>query len=316
VVGVHAAAAVLTTGSRKVYRAYVLVSAEHERGGDGTGASLLSSVLLPALSAQRIHVLRADRNTLDRVSRGAVHQGIVLDVSPLRARPLPAGFGVEDLPPSRTPSSPPLLVALDEVVDPHNVGAVMRSALLLGADGIILSARNSAPLGATVAKTSSGALEAWSASGRLFDAEPNMPALLTACAASGWTVLGAAAPPEEGEGELGGAAAGVTAGGPTWVPSHQLRRTGPTVLVLGSEGKGMRTTVKRACTVLCYIPMQHAEMMMTTAKAPDDDASSGPSQPPQQTGTSGPKLRRPIPIVESLNVSAAAAILLHELRPR
>lgn len=207
VFGLHSALATLSCAPARVERAYVLA------GGAGVAGAVVPA--LAALAARRaggLPVARVDRAALDALARGGTHQGVVLVVAPLELAALPDGLspaewaaaaaastaaGGSSRPP---PAAHPVLLALDDVTDPHNVGAALRCALLLGADGVVLPAppggaraAPSALLGATVAKTSAGALEVWAATGRLHGAA-SLPTLLATWAAAGWRVLGAAAP--------------------------------------------------------------------------------------------------------------------------
>eukprot|EP00850_Spirogloea_muscicola_P010784 SM000064S19806 [mRNA] locus=s64:609439:610290:- [translate_table: standard] len=182
------------------------------------------------------------------------HGGLVLDVGPLALEPL------DCLPPLPASQRPPVWLALDEVVDPQNLGAVLRSAHYLGAAGVVVCARNSAPLSGVVSKASAGALEFMAV-----HACRSMPRFLERSAANGWLALGASTERAA-------------------VPVTALPRSAPTILVLGNEGAGLRTTVRRACV----------DML--------DGGSNG--------STLG------IGAVDSLNVSVAAGILLHELLNR
>lgn len=272
--GIHAAAAVLRTSSRRILRAYVLLS-------DGAADEPLQKIE-EELRSRKIQVVRSERNTLARMSRGATHQGIVLEVTPAETKELLPGT-----PPSSFlraaidggVASHPLMLVLDEVVDPHNLGAILRSAFLLGADAVVLSKHGSAPLGATASKASSGAMEAWLASGRLFHTR-NTTTLVQSLGDAGWRTIGAvAAPPmslcvSKGEGSR-----------VKPVPASSLRRDMPTLLVLGNEGEGMRPVIRKSCQTLCYIEQE-----------PSAALNKWPN------------------IVDSLNVSTAAALLLVALR--
>lgn len=324
VYGVHPCASVLAFGSRKVHKAYV-----HSRGGaDGEDGSVVASAILPALQGAGVPIIRTDRNTLHGMVQQQLHQGIVLETDAIEPPMLPDGMTptqflelVHDRHAGQTDASAPaasrhpLIVALDEVADPHNVGAVLRSAWLLGADGVVVSARNSAPFNATVSKTSSGALEGWCATRRLFVTR-SMPTLLGAYAAAEWRVLGTALPPAsvrkqllqaEAFGDSSSAAsttANVVASG-KWIASSRLARDAPTVLVLGSEGRGMRANLRTACTAFAFIPMTPIiapKPARAAARGTDGDASTGAENAPA------------LPVPDSLNVSTAAAVLLHALR--
>ena len=110
-------------------------------------------------AAQRVPVERDDADALDRAARGGVHQGVVADVEEARE------FSIEelvippdsDLPPTGG-SYKSLLVVLDGIEDPHNVGAILRSVDAAGADGVVRQSRRAAPLGGATAKASAGAV--------------------------------------------------------------------------------------------------------------------------------------------------------------
>lgn len=138
---------------------------------------------------------------------------------------------------SRIPDSPKLWLVLDEVVDPQNLGALLRSAYFLGNTAVVVCSKNSAPPSPVVSAASAGALElasVWSTS--------NLPRTLQKAQEDGFRIVGASSsiPPGEGASlfEL------------TELPKVDR----PTILVLGSEGSGLRTLVARACTDFVRIP--------------------------------------------------------------
>lgn len=159
---------------------------------------------------------------LDAMTAGGNHQGIVLVVGEYQYVPLET---LLDAAPRDVP-----LVVLDQVQDPHNLGAILRSALVLGAGGVVLPERRSASVTATVVRTSAGATE------RLAVARVvNLVRALGALKEAGYWLFGAV-------GEGGEA-------------PERLTLTGPVALVLGSEGGGLRRSVREACDLLVTIPM-------------------------------------------------------------
>jgi 23S rRNA (guanosine2251-2'-O)-methyltransferase len=171
-----------------------------------------------------IAVLEAGMGELDRLTGGAVHQGVALRVRPYEyAHP-------DDF--TRSPSAtPPLIVALDGVTDPRNLGAVVRSAAAFGASGVVVPARRSAGVTAGAWKASAGALA------RLPVARAtNLTRTLEAYKESGLFV------------------AGLDAAGNTDVRDMTIA-DGPMVLVVGSEGRGLSRVVAGACDMLVRIPM-------------------------------------------------------------
>lgn len=196
----------------------------------------------------------ASKHDLNTISGNRPHQGLVLDCSPL------SFVQIETLEDADTHSAtltrPPLWLVLDEVMDPQNFGAALRSAHFLGASGVLTCSRNSAPLSPVVSKASAGAMEAMPV-----HSAQNLPRTLAAAANSGWRIIGAAA----------------ESGSQNCLDVHLTR---PTLLVLGNEGVGLRTTVRNVCQSLVKI----------------------------DTGNAGS-----IDDVDSLNVSVATGILLHQL---
>lgn len=171
-----------------------------------------------------IAVLEAGMPELDRHTGGAVHQGVALRVRPYDyAHP-------EDFS-ERSRSTPPLIVALDGVTDPRNLGAVVRSAAAFGATGVVVPARRSAGVTAGAWKASAGALA------RLPVARAvNLTRTLESYKSAGFFV------------------AGLDAAGSTEVRDMPVA-DGPLVLVVGSEGRGLSRVVAAACDLLVRIPM-------------------------------------------------------------
>lgn len=174
-----------------------------------------------------IAVLEAGMAELDRLTGGAVHQGAALRVRPYDYA-YPEDFAAESAP------NPPLIVALDGVTDPRNLGAVVRSAAAFGATGVVVPARRSAGVTAGAWKASAGALA------RLPVARAvNLTRTLEAYKSAGFFV------------------AGLDAAGTTDV--HEMPvADGPLVLVVGSEGRGLSRVVTAACDLLVRIPMSEA----------------------------------------------------------
>src|SRR5258708_31949139 len=110
--------------------------------------------ILALAGRQRVPVARADAPALDRAARGGVHQGVVADVEEAR------DYGVEELirrSEDGSDASAPLIVVLDGIEDPHNVGAILRTCDAAGVTGVIRQARHSAALDGVAGKASAGA---------------------------------------------------------------------------------------------------------------------------------------------------------------
>ena len=191
-----------------------------------------------------IVVVECDRRKLDGMSRTHSHQGVIA-LAAVREY-----ASVDDiLEAAREKGEPPLIVVCDELSDPHNLGAVIRTAECAGAHGVIIPKRRSAGLTAVVAKTSAGAVSHLPVA-----RVANLPSLLKQLKKEGIWVFGADA-------------AGT-------VPLYEADLKGPAAIVIGSEGSGMSRLVAETCDVLVRIPMKGK--------------------------------------LNSLNASAAAAILLYE----
>ena len=173
-----------------------------------------------------IVVVECDRRKLDGMSRTHSHQGVIA-LAAVREY-----ASVDDiLNAAEEKGEPPLIVVCDELSDPHNLGAVIRTAECAGAHGVIIPKRRSAGLTAVVAKTSAGAV-AHLPVARV----PNLPALLKELKREGIWVFGTAA------------------GGDT--PLYQADLKGPAAIVIGSEGAGMGRLVAETCDFLVGIPMR------------------------------------------------------------
>ncbi|MFN3932763.1 MAG: 23S rRNA (guanosine(2251)-2'-O)-methyltransferase RlmB [Brevundimonas sp.] len=156
---------------------------------------------------------------------GAVHQGLAFKVQPLE------GVALEDFAdPAPGPGEGGVIVMLDQLTDPQNVGAIFRSALAFGAKGIVVQDRHSPALAGALAKASAGATE------RLPCARvTNLSRALEKLADLGWRAVGL-----DGDAEL---------------TLEQALDGRPTVLVMGSEGDGVRRLVAEHCDVMARIPM-------------------------------------------------------------
>ncbi len=185
-----------------------------------------------------ISLLEVSRAELDRRTGNIVHQGIALQVPPFAYHSLP-----DLLREAAEAGVPPLLVALDGVTDPRNLGAVIRSALAFGAQGVIIPERRSAGVTATAWRTSAGA------AARLPVAQvTNLVRALKDCRDAGLFVLG------------------LDADGSTMLDDLEMA-TEPVVVVVGSEGRGLSRLVGETCDLTVSIPMSPAAESLNASVA-------------------------------------------------
>ncbi|PXX67051.1 23S rRNA (guanosine2251-2'-O)-methyltransferase [Nocardia tenerifensis] len=224
-------------------RAGVPASALYVAVGTENDDRLSESVRMAADAG--ISILEVPRGDLDRLSANGLHQGVALQVPAYRyAHPDDLLAGVRDS------AEPALLVALDNISDPRNLGAVIRSVAAFGGQGVLIPQRRSASVTAVAWRTSAGA------AARLPVARAtNLTRTLKDWAAKGIQVVG------------------LDAGGDATLDDFDGRE--PTVIVVGSEGKGLSRLVRENCDSILSIPM------------------AGP--------------------VESLNASVAAGVVLAEI---
>ena len=189
----------------------------HERG-----AGPRVDAIVARAHELRIPVETLDRRAMEKITRGGVHQGVAAELQPL------AAYTVEEL--VREAEGPPLIVVLDGIEDPQNVGAILRSVDAAGATGVVRQARHSAPLDGATAKASAGAVHHVRIATVV-----NISRTLEELKELGvWTVGFAA---EAGE------------------SYDEVDYTLPTALVFGAEGSGLRRLVGETCERLVSVPM-------------------------------------------------------------
>ncbi|MGB7508264.1 MAG: 23S rRNA (guanosine(2251)-2'-O)-methyltransferase RlmB [Mycobacterium sp.] len=172
-----------------------------------------------------ISILEVPRHDLDRIAANGMHQGLALQVPPYNyAHP-------DDLlAEAKREAAPPLLVALDNISDPRNLGAIVRSVAAFGGHGVLIPQRRSASVTAVAWRTSAGA------AARLPVARAtNLNRTLKQWADSGLQVVG------------------LDADGDTAI--DEIAGDGPIVVVVGSEGKGLSRLVRENCDAIVSIPM-------------------------------------------------------------
>ena len=172
-----------------------------------------------------ISILEVGKPELDRMSPNGLHQGLALQV-PEYTYAHPDDLMADAL----ASPTPPLLVALDNITDPRNLGAVIRSVAAFGGHGVLIPQRRSAGVTAVAWRTSAGA------AARLPVAQaPNLTRTLVEWAKSGAQIVGL-----DADGD---------------VTLDEYDGTGPTVVVVGSEGKGLSRLVRENCDSILSVPM-------------------------------------------------------------
>ena len=172
-----------------------------------------------------VPVVEADSRKLDAMSPFGAHQGVIAQAAVRAYCTLEELLAV-----AHERGEAPFLIACDEVSDPHNLGAIIRTAECAGAHGVIIPKRRSAGLTATVDKTSAGADEHMAVA-----RVANLPSALETLKKQGLWIYGAAA-----EGSA-----------PLWKTDF----TGPVCMVIGSEGDGMGRLVRECCDFTVSIPL-------------------------------------------------------------
>ncbi|EMK2732919.1 23S rRNA (guanosine(2251)-2'-O)-methyltransferase RlmB [Vibrio alginolyticus] len=212
--GIHAVKAVLEREPERFIEAYVLKGRQDDR-------------LMPILNDLQVcgvSIQQMTRRTLDDKARGANHQGIIARVKPAKQ------LNENDIDDILAQHESPLLLVLDGVTDPHNLGACLRNADAAGAAAIIVPKDRSAPMNATVSKVACGAAEV-------------VPLIRVTNLARTMRTL-----QEKGIWFVG------TAGEATH-DIYQAKLTGPLAIVMGAEGDGMRRLTRENCDDLIKIPM-------------------------------------------------------------
>jgi 23S rRNA (guanosine2251-2'-O)-methyltransferase len=179
---------------------------------------------LLALAGERgVRVRRVPADALERDSRRGVHQGVVAEIEEANE------YTIEEI--VSGASAAPLIVVLDGVEDPHNLGAILRTADAAGVDGVVIQSRRAASRGGIAAKASAGAL----AHVRIAEVVNIARAVEELKEAGVWTVGLASDAPD---------------------PYDAIDLTLPTALILGAEGTGLRRLVRERCDRLASIPMR------------------------------------------------------------
>ncbi|KAM9176815.1 rRNA methyltransferase 1, mitochondrial [Mergus octosetaceus] len=271
--GIAPCAMALSQSRRDVFRLFL-------KEGAGARRLVTSEFVLQAM-ARGVPVHHVRRRELDALCRGRVHQGVCLEASPLRFKSLEEAEE-PDLGGEEGPNRQLVWLVLEQIQDPMNLGALLRSAYFLGVDRVVTSQRDrkihpyserdllqtrwncllhSCPLTPTVSKASSGAME-------VFDvySTDDLRSFLKAKAAEGWEVVGTVSKPEEVENV-------------PVISCLEFRWNKPIIIVIGNEGDGLSLETQLLCHRMLAIPPGRALH----------------------------------PGIESLNVSVATGILLHSI---
>jgi 23S rRNA (guanosine2251-2'-O)-methyltransferase len=208
--GVHAVYEALTAERQPIERIHIAREAQSGKIRE----------ILELARERGVPVRKEERVVLDRLARGEVHQGIVAISGEVEYADFEVLFKKDK----------PLIVVLDEVEDPHNLGAVIRTAEACGVSGIVVPERHSAPLSATVVKASAGA----SAHIPVVRVK-NLANVIDEMKERGVWVVGVD-----------------TAGTQEWT---NFDYRGPIALVLGGEHRGLRRLVRQHCDALVRLPM-------------------------------------------------------------
>lgn len=182
--------------------------------------------LLQEAKARGAIVDGASYQRLDQITRGANHQGIAAQVTPYKYWDLDTLITH-----GQSADSQPVLMAVDSITDPHNLGAIVRTAEAMGAKGLILPQRRAVGINATVMKVAAGALETFPVARVV-----NLNRALTELKSAGFWIYGTVA----GE----------------YPPLYSASLTGAIVLVVGSEGEGLSHATAQNCDGLLSIPLE------------------------------------------------------------
>jgi len=215
--GIHAVTAALENPERNLKRLLITKETAKSIEEDGKAA------LLHGKSTPEAEVVTR-RNLDEMLGEGAVHQGIALHTLPL------IGLSIEDLRDRAPDLEKSILVVLDQPSDPHNVGAIIRSAAGFGADAVVVPDRHAPPETAVMAKSACGALE-------------RLPIVRVGNLARSLEILR----------EAGYWITGLDARGEKTVSEADM--SGKTVLVFGAEGPGLRRLTRESCDFLVRIPI-------------------------------------------------------------
>ncbi|XP_033118936.1 rRNA methyltransferase 1, mitochondrial-like [Anneissia japonica] len=227
--GVSPCCLALKANRRKIIRAYIRSSLIESETNRPEIAKILTE-----LNEKEIEIVPLHRNALDKMTKHRPHQGICMEVSRLYYTPL-----IEEQDMKAPGSRMPIWLALDQIIDPMNLGAVLRSSYFLGADGVIVSRKNSCSLTPVVSKASSGVMEV-----QPVYAVNDLAGFLQSL--MGWDVVGSSSSDKQYGTELDG-------NDDCHVPSGGIDIQKPTILVVGNEGFGLRDDIANCCNMFLTV---------------------------------------------------------------
>lgn len=214
--GLHAVREAWLNPAREIDALYITAQAEKS----------FAQSIKDAAKLKRPRPLLIEKKQLEKMlPAGAVHQGIAISASPLEE------YSLTDLIIKTRDMTQPLLLILDQVTDPHNVGAILRSACAFGADGVVIQKKHAPVLEGVLAKTACGAIEHVPVA-----CVTNLSRSIEELQENGYFAYGL---DERGEMDI----------------SELGAKAGKTALVLGAEGPGIRHNVKQHCDALVRLPM-------------------------------------------------------------
>ncbi|XP_009866788.1 PREDICTED: rRNA methyltransferase 1, mitochondrial, partial [Apaloderma vittatum] len=225
--GIAPCSLALSQSRRKLFRLFLKQSS-------GPRRLVVSEFVLQA-TARGVPVHHVKRRELDALCRGQVHQGVCLEATPLHFKSLEEAEK-PDLGNEESLNRQLIWLVLEQIQDPMNLGALLRSAYFLGVDRVVTSQRNSCPLTPTVSKASSGAIE-------VFDvySTDDLQSFLKAKTTEGWEVVGTVGSPEDVENV-------------PVISCSEFRWNKPVILVIGSEGDGVSLETQLLCHRMLTIP--------------------------------------------------------------
>ena len=215
IVGIHAVQSALDYSVEKIQGVWV----------DGSRQDAKFKELVQQLARLPVPFHKTNKKTLEQLSEGRNHQGVLVEVNLPKIKT--EKMLMEKI---KTASETPFFLVLDQVQDPHNLGACLRTADAVGVQGVILPKDNSVGLPPTVCKVASGAAETVP----VYQVT-NLARILRWMKQQGIWVMGAA--------------------GEASQTVFQIELTGPLAFVVGAEGKGLRRLTREQCDVLVKLPM-------------------------------------------------------------